>query len=93
MRFSRNSIVLFVLLLLAALRSSFGGHALLLQFNLEEMTAVAGRIFTGRCIDVSEGAEYLGAAWLPITTYTFSVSEVLKGWVPRTIALPQLGHP
>ncbi|MCS6884771.1 MAG: hypothetical protein RMM17_03560 [Acidobacteriota bacterium] len=66
-------------------------HHAVLKFNLEEMVATADRIFIGKCIEVREEEELIARGLLPVTTYTFTVSKVLKGEVPERFTFKQLG--
>lgn len=57
--------------------------------NLEQMVQEADRIFIGTCVavedDTAPGTE------IPITTYTFSVSERIKGVMGDTLTVRQFG--
>lgn len=66
-------------------------HHAVLQFNLEEMISTADRVFLGRCVGVRETEEMIAGGLLPVTIYTFDVSDILKGEVPRTFTFRQLG--
>src|SRR5687767_4776165 len=86
------SVSLVMLLVLCAPLLSVRAHHAVLRFNLEEMVATADRIFVGKCIDVKETKEMVAKGILPVTYYTFAVSQVVKGKVPETITFKQLGH-
>ncbi len=49
-----------------------------LPLNLEEITSAAGRIFTGICTNVEE-IENDPESKLPVTKYTFKITEAIKG--------------
>lgn len=67
-------------------------HHAVLQFNLEEMVATSDRIFIGRCTDIKESVEMIAQGELPVTSYTFAVSEKIKGSIGSTVTFKQLGH-
>jgi hypothetical protein len=67
-------------------------HHAVLRFNIEEMVATADRIFIGKCVDVRETEEMIAQGMMPVTYYTFVVSETIKGKVPQTLTFKQLGH-
>ncbi len=73
------------LLLVVFLGTPFvGAHHAVLHFNLEEMSAVADRIFIGECVAVKETEEMIAKGIMPVTTYTFKISQTLKGQLPAT---------
>lgn len=86
------SVSLVMLLVVCAPLVSVRAHHAVLRFNLEEMVATADRIFVGKCIDVKETKEMVAKGIMPVTYYTFTVSQVIKGKVPQTITFKQLGH-
>jgi hypothetical protein len=61
--------------------------------TLDELTASANRIFRGRCIGVEVGTADLAGARIPMTEYTFRVSDHLKGSRGDTITFRQVGTP
>src|SRR5262249_23646894 len=61
--------------------------AMVLPFNVEEITGRAEKIFVGTCTQVEHTVNEQG---FPIVTVTFSVTEVLKGTVGDTITFRQL---
>lgn len=67
-------------------------HHAVLQFNLEEMVATADKVFVGKCVDVKETEEMIAQGMMPVTYYTFTVSEKIKGNIPQTFTFKQLGH-
>ncbi len=87
---SRKLTSVLVLLLLSQIMPVKAHHAVL-RFNLEEMVAAADRIFIGKCVNVTESEEFIAQGLLPVTTYTFAVSRVFKGDVPKTFTFKQLG--
>jgi hypothetical protein len=84
----------FTFLLLAVFLGTplVGAHHAVLHFNLEEMSAVADRIFIGECIAVKETEEMIAKGIMPVTNYTFKISQTLKGQLPETYTFKQLGH-
>jgi len=67
-------------------------HHAVLQFNLEEMVATADKVFIGKCTNVKETEEMIAQGIMPVTYYTFTVSEKIKGDIPQTFTFKQLGH-
>jgi hypothetical protein len=67
-------------------------HHAVLQFNLEEMVATADKVFIGKCTNVKETEEMIAQGMMPVTYYTFTVSEKIKGDIPQTFTFKQLGH-
>ncbi|MEW6734982.1 MAG: hypothetical protein AB1489_27070 [Acidobacteriota bacterium] len=67
-------------------------HHAVLHFNLEEMVATSDRVFIGTCVDIKETKEMISQGLLPVTKYTFAVTDVLKGKVPQQFTFKQLGH-
>ena len=59
------------------------------RVNLEEIVKGADRIFAATCVAVEDTT--LGDTRIPITRYTFSVSEGLKGGVGDTVVVRHLG--
>jgi hypothetical protein len=57
--------------------------------NLEKMIEEADRIFIGTCVAAEEGS--LPGSDIPITLYTFSVSERIKGAIGETLTIRQVG--
>ena len=57
--------------------------------NLEQMARKAERIFVGVCSAVEDGT--LPGTDIPVTSYTFSVTEPIKGEVGDTLTIRQLG--
>lgn len=57
--------------------------------NLEQMVQGADRIFIGTCVAVEDGT--VPGTEIPITTYTFSVSERIKGVMGGTLTVRQFG--
>lgn len=66
-------------------------HHAVLQFNLEEMISTADRIFVGRCVKVQESEEMIAQGLMPVTSYTFEVSDSIKGQVMPLYTFRQLG--
>lgn len=52
---------------------------MMLQLNLEELTARADKIFRGTVTDIQQGTIEAGGAELPMVTYKFKVEELFKG--------------
>ncbi len=67
-------------------------HHAVLQFNLEEMVATADKVFVGKCTSIKETEEMIAQGIMPVTYYTFTVSEKIKGDIPQTFTFKQLGH-
>jgi hypothetical protein len=91
----RRTLLCAALAAVAALGGASPGeaHAVVLRFNLEEMTETADRVFLGRCVDVRETNEEIAQGLLPVTVYAFEVEHVVKGRVPKRLEFRQLGHP
>ncbi len=67
-------------LLLCALLGAWGSEvqaARVRQVALADMVARAGRVFVGRCVGRTAGID--DGTHLPVTTYTFAVTEPIKG--------------
>jgi hypothetical protein len=73
--------------------SSLSAHHAVLRFNLEEMVVTADRVFIGECTAVEPAREAVGGGTLPVTRYTFSVQQVLKGDVTERLTFTQIGYP
>ncbi len=68
----------------------FVAHATRVKLvNLEEMVYGAHRIFLGTCVTVEDNT--VPGTEIPVTTYTFSVLEPIKGEIKETVVLRQLG--
>lgn len=52
---------------------------IMLQMNLEEITARADKIFRGTVISVEQGTIEAGGGELPAVTYRFRIEELFKG--------------
>lgn len=83
--------VLLALILSTQLLTTSAHHAVL-QFNLEEMVATADKVFVGKCTAVKETEEMIAQGIMPVTYYTFVVSDKIKGDIPQTFTFKQLGH-
>jgi hypothetical protein len=81
-----------VVLLLCQPSMNAGAHHMALRFNIEEMAAGAETVFYGACTDVKETYEELGGGKVPISTYTFTVYEVLRGKEVSALSIKALGH-
>jgi len=57
--------------------------------NLEQIVEEADRIFIGTCVAVEDGT--LSGNGIPITLYTFSISERIKGAMGETLTIRQVG--
>jgi hypothetical protein len=69
-----------------------GAHAwTVLPTTLGDLTASAARIFWGQCLAARAETLQVADARIPVTTYTFRVSEYLKGVGPNTITFRQVG--
>jgi hypothetical protein len=86
----RTGLLLFAALLYLAPRAE--AHHTALRFNLEEMAAASEVIFYGQCGKIEETYEALGGGKVPITTYSFTVSELLAGKSAATLSFKVLGH-
>jgi hypothetical protein len=92
-RIIRSAIVaLLMAVLFSAQLSVSRAHHAVINFNLEEMVATSDRIFVGKCISIKETEEMIAQGILPVTTYTFEVSQVIKGQLPKTFSFKQHGH-
>ncbi len=66
-------------------------HALLLlRLNLEQLTAMSDRIFSGECISIRSGEDVNG---LHVRYVTFRVTETLKGPEDTQITFKQISAP
>jgi len=65
--------------------------AMVLLVDLDEMITRADRIFVGTCLSVRQGLISVGGGTLPMTMYTFEVSEPLKGLPPGQVTFKQVG--
>ena len=77
MNWKRNRFLLFaasLLILTAQVHAT-----IMLQMNLEEMTARADKIFRGTVTDIQQGTVQAGGAELPMVTYKLKVEELFKG--------------
>src|SRR5689334_13557494 len=83
--------VLLALMVSTQIPTSKAHHAVL-QFNLEEMVATADKVFVGKCTNIKETEEMIAQGMMPVTYYTFSISEKIKGDIPQTFTFKQLGH-
>lgn len=83
--------ILLALLFSTQMLTSKAHHAVL-QFNLEEMIATADKVFVGKCTSVKETEETIAQGIMPVTYYTFTISEKIKGDIPQTFTFKQLGH-
>ena len=73
---------------------SLPAHALVARPTpLRDMAAVAERIFRGECLSARVGEVRIAGARIPTTTYTFRVSEYLKGRGSGTLTFQQVGTP
>lgn len=61
--------------------------------TLTDLTRSAARVFRGRCLAAEVGTAAFAGARIPATTYTFEVSEYLKGSGPDTLSFRQVGTP
>lgn len=61
--------------------------------SFDGLVGSAGRIFRGRCTGVQSGTVEVAGARLPATTYTFEVTDQLKGAAAATITFRQVGLP
>ncbi len=59
-----------------------------LPLDLEALTNAADRVFMGRVVAVHSGRDGHG---LPVTWTTFTVEETLKGALPKTLEIKQIG--
>ncbi|MBI4851771.1 MAG: hypothetical protein HY819_08250 [Acidobacteria bacterium] len=90
LRYAFLAILLAVLFSTQMLTSK--AHHAVLQFNLEEMVATADKVFVGKCTNIKETEEMIAQGMMPVTYYTFAVSEKIKGDIPQTFTFKQLGH-
>jgi len=61
--------------------------------TVSDLTSSAARIFRGICERVEVGSVTVAGARLPMTTYTFRVSEGFKGSIGTTLTFRQIGVP
>lgn len=61
--------------------------------TLDDLATSASRIFRGICETVDTGSVVVAGARLPMTTYTFRVSERLKGSGGARLTFHQIGAP
>lgn len=83
-----------IVLLMALLGSSFVskvGATSIEKLNLSQLVKKSGRIIVGKCIDRHETTLFAAGGEIPITVYTFSVSQSLKGDAGGTLELRQFG--
>lgn len=83
---NRTSRIAPLILLCAGLASAVDA-SLVRQVNLEEMTARADRIFSGRVVEVRLDLD----DERPVTTVTFEVDRVVKGDLEATVTLRMRG--
>lgn len=77
-----------------ALSYATGAHAgTRRSATLADLTASAARVFRGRCVAAEVGMAEVAGAHIPATTYTFRVSDHLKGAPSHTITFRQVGTP
>ncbi|MBN1477900.1 hypothetical protein JXA47_14190 [Candidatus Sumerlaeota bacterium] len=69
------------------------GCALALSMNLEEMVSRADTVFVGECVSAEASQTLVGGASLPVTVFTFSVEEMIRGAGRGTLTFRQFGHP
>jgi hypothetical protein len=90
-RWSHFKIVVVVCLALVCLTGARGDTPA--SSTLARLAGRAERVFRGRCLAAEIGtAEYAGTR-IAATTYTFEVSEYLKGGGPGTLTFRQVGTP
>jgi hypothetical protein len=58
--------------------------AMVQRFDLEQLSALADRIFRGTVVDMSKGTVAAGGGELPTITYVLEVHEPLKGAFPAS---------
>lgn len=88
-----RALLLFVCAVLLCLpASSVRAHHMALRFNLEEMAAASETIFYGECESIVERFETLGGGSVPVTVYTFAVTETLRGKPQASLSIKALGH-
>ncbi len=61
--------------------------------TVAELTSASARVFRGVCESVEVGEVTLAGARVPATTYTFRLSDTLKGRAGRTVTFRQAGVP
>lgn len=59
------------------------------SLNLDELTERAGKIFAGRCVQISSADD--AALGQPVTTATFAVDRAVKGVAGRSVTIRFLG--
>lgn len=62
-----------------------------LPIDLDEMITRAHRIFVGTCLSVQQDTITVGQNTLPVTVYTFEVSEPFKGHLSKQITFKHVG--
>jgi hypothetical protein len=77
-----------------ALRDAADAHAwTLAPATVAELTASAARVFRGHCVAATVGKAEVAGTQLTVTTYTFRVSDHLKGGGADIISFRQVGTP
>lgn len=81
----------FIVLFLVLARFPFGpsdaSAQMVVDLNLEQMTALSDQVFTGKCAKISKSTD---SSWHSIQEVTFDVEEVLKGDPVPTVTFKQL---
>jgi len=67
-------------------------HLVTETYNLEQIVEKADRAFVGTVTGRTEDYIYAAGGSIPITVSAFAVEEVLKGAVPQTLTIKQVGH-
>lgn len=67
--------------------------SILLPATLPSLTAAADRVFRGGCISAAVEVIELAGGRIPVTVYTFQVSEYLKGEGSELLEFRQVGSP
>lgn len=80
----RKSLVLIVFVLLV---SASVNALTVLQLNLEQLTALSEKVFSGQCVSVVSEKDASGR---PVETVTFRVDKMLKGEPSDTVTFRQL---
>lgn len=83
----------FILCAFLALGLAGARAEVVVSLSLANMTVSAAQIFRGRCVTSKVELAEVAGARIPVTRYTFRISEHLKGPGPDTVTFRQVGTP
>lgn len=86
-RMTRAAVIILLMLILPTPDAARATQ--ILPVNLEQIVSGASRIFTGTCVAVEDGV--VPGTSIPVTAYTFSVSDPIKGDLEKTVVVRHLG--